>query len=288
MSIRMPKFAVRKVAATGVLALAAGALSTVAVSPAHAESAPLDYTCGVPILGDQTFSVVADTDAPAAIKVGDTFTPTVTSTVTIPENVAGAIKGLLGAETAEGSAVADTLVNGQPSSVDLTVPVTTIPDGALSVVASGTGAPVTATKAGEMVLATAGFTSHLLFKKADGAEAITADVVCVLNEGQDATVDTIAVAKAGTKTVASVKYAKSKKLFKLKAKVKAPVKATGTVKFAVTKNGKKFKTVKAKVNKRGVATAKVTKVKKGKYVIKATYSGNKNLKSSTGKVKKRV
>ncbi|QIX27386.1 hypothetical protein ncot_12825 [Nocardioides sp. JQ2195] len=288
MSIAMLGTGLRKVAAVGALALASAGLSIATTSPAQAESASLSYTCTVPILGDKTFTVVADTDAPAKTVVGQSFTPAVASTVTIPEDVAGLISGVLGATTVEGTAVVTTLVGDRTEAVDLAVPLTEIPAGPLAVVATGVGAPVTATKAGQLVLASSDFTSHLVFKKADGSEALTADVPCTLDEGQDATVDTIAVAKAGTRTSASVKYVKSKKQFKLTAKVKAPVKATGTVKLAVTKNGKKFKTVKAKVNKRGVAKATVKRVKKGKYVIKATYSGNKNLKASTDKVKKKV
>lgn len=285
MSIAMPRFGLRKIAATATLALAAGSLSTIAMAPAaQAESAALNYTCGVPILGDQTFTVVADTDAPDSIGVGDTFTPTVTSTVTIPDNVSGAIKGILGAETAEGTAVAQTLVNGEPSSVDLTVPVTQIPDGPLEVVATGEGAPVTASEPGEIELTTGDFSSHLLFKKADGSEALTADVDCTLDEGQDATVDTVTVVTAECAAAQDAADKSAATLAKAKAAVAKKQKAAKKTKKQLKKAKKALKKAK-KANKKAKAKKAKKKVKK---LTKKYKTVKKNLKKAKTKKKKAV
>ncbi|KRF15400.1 hypothetical protein ASG90_11905 [Nocardioides sp. Soil797] len=279
----MPRIGFRKIATTAALAVAAGSLSTIAMAPAaQAESASLNYTCGVPILGDQTFSVVADTDAPDSIAVGETFTPTVTSTVTIPSNVSGAIKGLLGAETAEGSAVAQTLVNGESSSVDLTVPVTTIPDGELTVVATGEGAPVTATEAGEIVLATGDFSSHLLFKKADGSEALTADVDCALDEGQDATVDTVAVVSEECAAAQATASDTAAALAKAKTAVTKATKATKSAKSKLAKAKKALKKAKKSHNAKKIKAAK----KKVKALTKKNKAAKKKLAAAKAAQKK--
>lgn len=269
MSFAMPRFGLKKLVATATLALAAGSLSTIATSPAaHAESDELTYTCTVPILGDQSFTVVADTNAPASVTVGDTFTPKVTATVTIPENVRGAVYGLLDARTAEGTGQAQTLVDGVASTVDLSVPTTEIPDsGSLTVVATGTGAPVEATEAGEIVLSTGDFTSHLEFKKEDGSEALTADVPCSLDEGQDATVDTVTVITQACATAQDQAKDASKALTKAKAAVTKSAKAVKKAKKALKKAKKALKKAKKTKKAKKIKAAK-KKLKKAKKQLK--------------------
>ncbi len=75
-------FPSRFAGAAGAVALAAGTLGVVA--PADAATGTLTYTCAVLSLGDQQFTMVADTDAPNKIAYGETVTPTATGTVTRP------------------------------------------------------------------------------------------------------------------------------------------------------------------------------------------------------------
>lgn len=277
---------IRRFAATGAgLALAATGMA-ISMSPAQAESATLNYTCEVPALGGKTFTVVADTSAPAKMQAGTSTKASITAKVTIPEDVAGLISGALGASTVEGTASSTTTVNGKNRAVDLTIPNTEIPDGELTIVASG-AAKIAATKAGKLVLGTGDFSADLLFLKEDGSEALAAEVPCTLDEGQNATVDTVKVVKAKSTTkVQKVKGKKKKAVVKVKVKSKTSAKATGKVK--ITLKGPKKVTKKVKVNKKGVAKVTVKKLKKGKYKVVAKYLGNKNVKASKGKAKGKV
>lgn len=291
MSARTPGFGLRKVAAASAVAVATAGLSVATLAPAaQAESDQLTYTCTVPVLGDKTFTVVADTNAPARLASGKKVRPKVTATVTIPEDVVGLIHGVLGARSVDGTAVVDTVVNGATKQVEMTVPSTEVPaSGPLEIVATGTGDALRAGKAGSRItMLSGGFSSLLSFKKEDGSTALDADVPCTLDEGQDATVDTIKVVKAPSKTRATVKFRKAKKVLAYKTTVRSSAKVTGKVRLVIKRNGKKVRSVKVKLNKRGVAKYNLKRVKKGKYVATAKYLGNSNAKKSSDKVKVRV
>ena len=62
------------------------------------------------------------------------------------------------------------------------------------------------------------------------------------------------------------------------------LKATGKVKFVLKRGTHKVVTQKSKLNKKGIAKFMQMNVRKhGKYTLKATYLGNKALKTSSGK-----
>jgi hypothetical protein len=62
------------------------------------------------------------------------------------------------------------------------------------------------------------------------------------------------------------------------------LKVTGKVKFILKKGTHKIKTMKDKLNKKGVAKVKFSGVKKpGKYSITAKYGGSANMKGSSDK-----
>lgn len=242
MSIALPKIGFRKVAAASAVAVATAGLSVLVVAPAaQAQSADLNYTCGVPLLGDKTFIVSSDTNSPATVPAGKSFVPRVTATVTIPADVASVITGTLKATTAEGSAQVSTLVNGATKTVSMTIPKTTIPSGALPVAASGNGAAIKAGNAGTTIkMAASSFTSHLVLKKADGSPAdlmSEIDVACTLQPDQDASVDTVKVVKAASTTRATVAYSKARKRAIATATVKGAYgnRATGSVRFVLKK-----------------------------------------------------
>lgn len=287
MSIAMPKNSrLRRVASGAVLALAAGSLGVMTMGSAQAAGGgELSYTCDAPVIGASDFTVTST--LPKTVQYGKSLK--MTTDVALPDQLAGLLNGLAGAVTVRGTAEAHVLVNDAATTLNQKVPVTTTK--ATDMVVKASGAVPNTVNAGKKITVVAGdFTANLEGSKADGTPSLLSpySIPCTLADGQDATVGTVSVVKATTMTKASVKYAKAKKAFTITAKVKAAAKVTGKVKFKVTRNGKKFKTVNAKVNAKGVSTVNVKKIKKGKYVIKAKYLGSKNFKPSTGKAKKKV
>ena len=75
------------------------------------------------------------------------------------------------------------------------------------------------------------------------------------------------------------------KLVKLTVKVSTAAGISPTGKVVVKLQGKTKKTIKAKVNAKGVAKIKVKNVKRGKYKAKVSYAGNANV--SAAKVTKK-
>ena len=126
----------RLVGAAGAVALAAGTLGVMA--PADAATGTLTYTCAVPTLGDQQFTMVADTDAPKKIAYGETVAPTTTGTVTVPENVTTFVRDGIGAKKVDGKADVASTVDGSAGRWTLAVPRTNVPpNGAMALVGTG-------------------------------------------------------------------------------------------------------------------------------------------------------
>jgi len=98
---------------------------------------------------------------------------------------------------------------------------------------------------------------------------------------------TVAVSKDKSKTKTTASYNAKKDVATGKAKVsgkKFGLTGTGKVKFTLMKGKKTVKSMKAKINKKGVATAAFKKVKaKGTYTIAASFKGDGGLKGSSGK-----
>lgn len=257
------------------------------VAPADA-AASVDYTCSTAI-GNQTFTAVNDSNAPATMFVGQSKPITLTSTVTIPASLTGALYGL-GGRTADGTATAHGTIGGKSTTSKLTVPTTTIPsDEALTVVARGKGGTYKATKPGKVALKAGDFTSVLNVYDADGkplSGLVTSPVTVPCTAPTTGTTfDTITVKKDTTKTKAAAADVKKGK----KATVKVTVKPahgttpTGKVKVLVLK-GKKTIEKKTVALKKGKATVTLPKKlkKKGTYTATAKYAGSSTLVKSSG------
>ena len=187
------------VAGLGSLALLAGGMLAMVAAPAQAASDVLSYDC-VTSVGDYTFTAVVDTDLPATLEEGESFTPTVTATVTVASTVRNQLH-FVGHRWAEGDSQAKSYVNGVEHTVNLTVPATAMPhytEGPFIVVASGIAPePIVAGAAGDTITVEAGdFVSNLTFTKEGGADPSLQTTSCVLAGEQDATVDTVEVVAA--------------------------------------------------------------------------------------------
>ncbi|MDR7251131.1 hypothetical protein J2X46_000103 [Nocardioides sp. BE266] len=291
-------------AAFGIASLVVTGLGAV---PAVAASDNLAYACKDPLNRDFTFTVTADTNAPASIKVGESFTPTVTAKVTVPNALRETLASL-GAATVEGGTNAagestsfGFAVNGAAGQLPASVPVTTVPaSGDMVVPATAVGTAITPTAEGTVKLTAGNFTAVLAGKTSGGGASTLSPykVTCTLNPGQDATVDTVAVTADGTlppsavqATTTKVSGSYAKKQSKIVARIKvgsADKAAGGTAKVKVTRGKKKVKSLRVDVTK-GKAKVVLTKVTKpGTYTITVSYKGDATHAKSTGKAKVKV
>jgi hypothetical protein len=95
---------------------------------------------------------------------------------------------------------------------------------------------------------------------------------------------TVKVVKDKTTTTVKASFAKAKHQISSVSKVKSKygIKATGKVKVSLKKGTKTLKTIKVKLNKKGIAKAAFKVTKAGKYTVKTVYGGSSNLKGSHG------
>lgn len=188
--------------ATGLAVVMTGGGLAAVAAPVHAVTESVNYSCTV---DGQPFdlAVVADSNAPAKMYVGDSVTPTITAATALPGSVAQA-KQLLGAESFDGTVVAKGALNGT------TVPVNqTIPNTALGAQTTPTSVPFTASgpaplplkpgAPGDLVLTAGDFDATFNFKKGDGT-AVGAPVTaaCKVPAGKAPIVDTIVVVSRST------------------------------------------------------------------------------------------
>jgi len=276
----------RVLGALGALALAGGALGVVA--PSSAATGTLAYTCTVPVSGAKPFTAVADTDAPGKIAYGETVTPTVTASITFPEDVTTTLRDTVGAKKVDGKADVAATVDGVATPWTLAVPQTNVPpNGALVLTGTGPAGTFTGTKVGSVYdLAVGNFTATINNYQANGTPTTTlptAVVPCVLNAGQNAALDTIKVVKDVTTT--TVKAPDISKGEQARAKVKVVSDhgqtAKGKIKAKLVRNGNVIvtKLVSLQEGKRKVKFVTLTKT--GNYSVKVKYVGNQNFKGSS-------
>lgn len=191
--------------------LAAGGTASAAPS-----SLTLQYTCPLPLIGNQPVVAEITADVPAEITVG---TPSpefaVTADATVNDDSRTGLK-LVGSETIEGTATSTTVVSAaggdETVTVDLAIPQTTIPDttGSFVIPASGTAPALsfTADDVGEGTITVGALTLDMTARTADGAVApapigqFTSD--CTLDAGQDNTLATFQVVSGDTTAPANI------------------------------------------------------------------------------------
>ena len=168
---------------TGLAAAAVGL-----TAPASAATTDLVYTCQVPILGPQDFTVSLDTDAPATATVGDTVTANVTGSVTLNDATIGGMTGLLGWTHAEGTTTSDV--------TNMTTPRTAVSATQATLPLTGGSVTLANLTAGEHTIdAPDSFVSNFKGYNAAGEEAGQFEIPCSYTSGTKV-VDTITVSEA--------------------------------------------------------------------------------------------
>ena len=168
----------------GALALTGFAATAVGLSaPASAETTNLVYTCEVPILGAQDFTVSLDTDAPESVTPGADVTAAVTGSVTLNDATINGMVGLL--KWAEAEGVTTTALT------DLTTPRTPVSATEKTLPLTGGSVMLTDLAAGEHTIdAPESFTSTFSGYKADGSAAGEFEIPCEYTSGTQV-IDTI-------------------------------------------------------------------------------------------------
>jgi hypothetical protein len=192
-------------------ALAAAGLPLLAGGPAQAVTVlPLTYSCTNSL--DATsydFSAMIDTNAPATLGSGMTTPITVTSDVSIPENLADLLR-LSGVATVEGTSASIGTINGVDRLSTLAIPQTAVPaDGtAMHVIGTGAGGSITGGAVGSSILLGAGnFTAKLTGRNTAGTIVVPETTfTCSLNPPttQNLLVDTVNVVQTSTTTQVEV------------------------------------------------------------------------------------
>lgn len=267
------KHSLRLVALTSAAALGMGALIA---APAQAATGPKDYTCTLSLLGAQTFSVDTDTDAPASVYLGQSFTPTITSKVTLPAELVDAMRNA-GIGKIDGTADADSYKNGVKETAKLSFARTDVPaavGSSMVIEAKGAATAATPTATGAYTLGSGNFNTTLKLYNADGTPyVLPQETATCTSDGVPHLADTVDVkAAVASTTTLAVEPAS--------AAYGAAVKATATVKSAVAElkpaGSVDFKvgdtTVKGTVDANGVATADIPFQAVGTHAITASYT----------------
>ncbi len=282
-------FSLRATAAGSVLGLAAGTAAVLGAT-APASAAPIAFDCEVPIVGAKTFDVDLSSNAPANVQPGSSVAPKITSLMTVPEDLAGLMRGVLSIDEIAGTVEAVTLVDGVETPTTLTIPRSDIGDSGPAVLTgTGTLPSFPAGDAGtvhEIAAGAQSITMTLFDLEGDPAGSPFA-IPCVPGVGENTVIDTIAV-KAASTTKVKASYAKKKKTAKATATVAGTASPTGKVEFKLLRGAKQVKKVTVSLtNGKAVATFKRIS-KKGSYTVKATYKGSATSAGSKGSASFRV
>jgi len=287
--------------AAGAAALTVGVLAGPAVA-AGEETATVNYTCTSPA-GDATPSATyAVNKPPATMIAGQVIKLPATATFTLDAGTTGLATVGLGWKSFGGTL--KTTPTATRTGLNMTLEKTPLANGpAGTTVANVSGkALLRGFKAGTYTLKL-GNIGHVHLQGYDAADNPLSPPVdfptkdnafkpCVNNAGATTLRDalsnpaTVKVTKDKTTTAVVAAYNGKKNIATGKAKVKSHfgLKPTGKVKFTLKKGSHVVKTLKASVNKKGIAKATFKHVsKKGKYSITGKYLGNKALKVSSGK-----
>lgn len=265
MSVTQP--GLRRGVALGVIA-SMTSLGVVALSPAaQADTGPVTYTCATspdPTLHD--FRVTIDSDAPAKMYVGESFTPTMTWVMRVPRSV---IPSDPDPDSVDGTATGQGDVNGLAlPPYEMAIARTLVPvSGDLWLTATGRSAPLTPTAPGDLVMHAGDFSAELQFYTGDTATG-TRDTTCTRPPGQPPTIDTIVVAAKSSTTLT---LAKALTAYGEELVASAKVTTTGgtpdgDVAFVV--NGV---ATKARVDKDGIATTTIKGLPTGNHVVSASF-----------------
>jgi hypothetical protein len=274
----------RRLAVISVLVVLVGAL--LGSGPVQATTGSLTYTCDLPVLGATDFSISSDTNAPATLYLGKSFTPTLTSDAQVPVSLANLAASDLKATSVDGTMISTVTVNGVATQVSQTFAKRTVPASStepLALTATGAMPSLTASRPGSVTYVPGDLVITLNFYPSGGGKASTfSDMACGLHP-TTRIIDKVSDAKSPTRTTGTAAYAKKSKKVTAVAKVAASSGAvpTGKVTVALYKGGTKLKTV-TKALAAGKASVVFTGVKaKGAYKVVTSYPGTSLVSGSS-------
>ena len=267
------------VGAAGAAALAIGTMA----SPAVAASKDLTYHCATLGATNVTFNFGT---LKTKMVAGQTDKHAMSQVIHLSA-AQGGLASTLGTHV-KGNLTAKGAKNTLPFSMK--IPNTTLNGGAQDIPASGTGT-IRPLKAGTWSVSLGSMSAALVLTGGAGGTTPVSDSCSAPTNGTQ-TLGTITVSKDKSKTVTAATYNGTKNVATGKAKVKGAkykLPGTGKVKFTLKKGTHKVKTMKGKLNKKGIAKVNFKNVKSaGKYSIVAKFGGDKGLKGSSGKASFRV
>jgi hypothetical protein len=266
--------------------LAAGAVPG---APVHADTPALGYSCTLPVIGARTFPMVIGTNAPATVYLGTSFTPTLTTVVQVPPEMADLMANELGAATVDGTISGPVRTGGSTTTVVQTIRSTPIPPSnavPFPVTARGTLPRITASAPGTVTYLPGDLEVTLNFKKPNGSPTTPigsfANLDCTM-PATSATIDKVALAKSPTRVAGSAGYAKAKKKVTAVATVSATSRLVpaGTVTAVLRKGKARLRTVTATLSKGRATVVFPGKRAKGTYAVVITYPGSSTMLGST-------
>ena len=269
------------------LAVVAAAGLVMTVAPAFAATGNLDYPCDISVLGSSqgstTFTIDADSNAPATMSTGATFTPTLTSTVTMPSAFVDGLRAHF--TSMSGNVVSNIKINGVAKQVTQTFASQNFPaSGAMTVSAKGPFPQLAPTTAGSITYLPG---NDVVTMNWSGSLSATGTATCTM-PANNTQIDQVSVTgstitKRKSTTVVTASYKRATRKLTAHVVVSASgLTPTGTVKIALYKAGHFVRSV-TKTLSSGKASTVFTKVRHpGHYTVTATYSGSSRVFSSKG------
>jgi hypothetical protein len=289
---------VKLVGATGAAVALAAAVALPAVA-AGGFKARTTYNCNDAAIAAVTFAM---NTPPKTMAAGQTVKVRDSSKVTLDADTTTFFKSVLDWRKFGGTMTSPTAPD---SGLKLAIPVTKLDDngdGTSTALATG-NALLRATKTGTYTVRFGDVAATLQGYNTDGTKngeplifdsnsnAPSAAPSCTNTNGTTTPKSaggraaTVKVVKDRTTTSVSAAFSRAKHQITSAAKVKSHfgLKPTGIVKLSLKKGTHTIKTVKARLNASGVATAVFKNVhSSGKYTVKGVYGGSSRLKSSSG------
>jgi hypothetical protein len=283
--LRQTRPTLRRGLAVGLTASMAAVGAVAAIPTAQAATGATDYTCTYDLFGNVsepfTLSVDTDTNAPAKMAPGEKFDASVTTSTSLPGNMAQLAYNALQSRFFDGTSAANFTVSGTAAPVAQTIPVTAIttqpPNGTPGVdvpfKAAGAMSLTAPATPGSFDIVAGDFTTTLALYGADadgnqGAEQLKVPVTCLAPKGKPIVVDTVAVV-APSATILTLDKAWSRYGDRVTATAKVTTAAgapDGEVAF--TLNGV---ATKARVNKDGIATLALPTAPVGSHNLTASF-----------------
>ncbi|MGW7492621.1 DUF6801 domain-containing protein [Streptomyces sp. NPDC054786] len=178
-------------------------VSGAGIAAAQPTSRTLKYTCKVPVIKNQPFTVKIDANIPEAVPVGESSRKFAIGARTTVDADLTAKLGLIGVKTVQGTVAAKIGVSAPQGDSLVRVPLgitrTSIPaSGSFDVTATGAAPALRFSRPGHGRITAGDIALHVVGKKASGEVLGEADVRCRLDAGQKNVVGSFEITGTGT------------------------------------------------------------------------------------------